>query len=404
VTSSQSSIFPACRQIPEEAWGIPSIGISGYSGFGDNTEGPYTNRNKVFEFTDNLSWIHGEHSFKVGAAIRFDHYNQVGNQFARGAFTFDGRATGSATGAATSGGAAFADFLLGYMRTSEVAVALARTEFRAASQSYYFTDTWRFRDDMTLDLGLRYEYVPPWLDQGGTLMNAYLPYRDTGMPVTDLSRHPVLVRIGEGDFYEDSPIRFAPNIATSRGGQLGGRLINDDKLNFAPRVGYAWTPSDNWSIRAGAGVFYMQDTGNPRFDMARNAAGRRQDTADPLRLNLNWTAPFAGSGTNACGVHRRWCVSRTTMSLATSSTARRRTWCSTCSTSSASSIGPRRSKSAISDRGASGSNGCSMPTRSRRGQAASRTGVPIRSSPRSRRSATSPRPSTTRWPPNSHDG
>ena len=36
--------------------------------------------------------------------------------------------------------------------------------------------------------------------------------------------------------------------------------------------------------------------------MARNAAGRRQDTSDPLLLNLNWNAPFAGSGTNACGV------------------------------------------------------------------------------------------------------
>jgi hypothetical protein len=46
----------------------------------------------------------------------------------------------------------------------------------------------------------------------------------------------------------------------------------------------------------------MQDTGNPRFDMARNAAGRRQDTADPLLLNLNWNAPFVGTGTNACGV------------------------------------------------------------------------------------------------------
>ena len=46
----------------------------------------------------------------------------------------------------------------------------------------------------------------------------------------------------------------------------------------------------------------MQDTGNPRFDMARNAVGRRQDTSDPLLLNLNWNAPFVGSGTNACGV------------------------------------------------------------------------------------------------------
>ena len=106
--------IPGVSTGPEESWGIPAIGITGYSGFGDNTEGPYTNRNKVFEFTDNLSWIRGRHSFKVGANIRFDQYNQVGNQFARGSFTFDGRATGSATGAATSGGAAFADFLLGY--------------------------------------------------------------------------------------------------------------------------------------------------------------------------------------------------------------------------------------------------------------------------------------------------
>ena len=293
--------IPGVTPGPPEAWGIPSIGISGYNGFGDSTEGPYTNRNKVFEFTDNVSWLRGGHSFKLGASIRYDQFNQVGNQFSRGSFAFDGRATGSATGAATPGGAAFADFLLGYMRTAESAVALATTEFRAISQAYYFTDTWRVRDDMTLDLGIRYEYVPPWLDKGGTLINAYLPYRDTGAPVADLSRHPVLVRIGEGDFYEDSPIRFAPNIQTSRDGRLGGRLIDDDKLNFAPRVGWAWTPAEAWSVRAGAGIFYMQDTGNPRFDMARNAAGRRQDTSDPLLLNLNWDAPFFGSGSNACG-------------------------------------------------------------------------------------------------------
>ena len=294
--------IPGITPGPPEAWGIPAIGISGFAGFGDNTEGPYTNRNKTFEFTDNVSWIRNAHSIKLGASIRYDQYNQVGNQFSRGSFVFDGRATGSATGVATPGGAAFADFLLGTMRSSEAAVQLATTNFRAISQSYYFADTWRMRGDMTLDYGLRYEYVPPWLDKGGTLINAYLPYRDTGLPVADLSRHPVLVRIGDGDFYEDSAIRFAPNIQVSRDGQLGGRLVNDDKLNFAPRVGWAWTPSSNWSIRSGAGIFYMQDTGNPVFDMARNAAGRRQDISDPLLLNLNWDAPFFGSGTNPCGV------------------------------------------------------------------------------------------------------
>ena len=94
-TSSPSSAFPASVAGPPESWGIPAIGISGYSGFGDSTEGPYTNRNKVFEFIDNLSWIRGTHSFKLGASIRFDQYNQVGNQFSRGSFQFDGRATGS---------------------------------------------------------------------------------------------------------------------------------------------------------------------------------------------------------------------------------------------------------------------------------------------------------------------
>jgi hypothetical protein len=291
--------IPGMAAIPPEAWGIPSIGINGLSGFGDSTEGPYTNRNKVFEIIDNVSWIRGRHSFKVGAHYRIDHYNQVGNQFPRGGFQFDGRATGSLTGAATAVAPSFADFLLGYQRLSELSVQLAVTEFRAISQSYYLTDTWRMRDNMTLDLGLRYEYVPPFEDQFGTLINAHIPFDDQGLPVADRSRHPTLVRIGEGDFYDGLNIRFNPAIQTARDGRLGSRLVDDDKLNFAPRAGWAWTPTPLTSIRAGAGMFFMQDTGNPRFDMARNAAGRRQDTSDQF-FRQNWNSPFAGSGTNPC--------------------------------------------------------------------------------------------------------
>ena len=293
--------IPGMSTLPEAAWGIPNIGINGLSGFGDSTEGPYTNRNKVFEIIDNVSWIKGRHSFKVGAHFRIDHYNQVGNQFPRGGFQFDGRATGSLNGTVATIAPSFADFLLGYQRLSELSVQLAVTEFRAVSQSYYFTDTWRMRDNMTLDLGLRYEYVPPFEDKAGTLINASMPFFDTGLPVADKSRHPTLVRIGEGEFYEDFNIRYNPAIQTARDGRMGNRLVDDDKLNLAPRVGWAWTPTTKMSIRAGVGMFYMQDTGNPRFDMARNAAGRRQDTSDQF-FNQNWNAPFVGSGTNACGV------------------------------------------------------------------------------------------------------
>ncbi len=96
--------IPGVSPGPPESWGIPTIGISGYNGFGDNTEGPYTNRNKVFEFVDNLSWIRGTHSFKLGGSIRFDQFNQDGNQFSRGSFSFDGRATGFAHGRGDAGG------------------------------------------------------------------------------------------------------------------------------------------------------------------------------------------------------------------------------------------------------------------------------------------------------------
>ena len=120
----------------------------------------------------------------------------------------------------------------------------------------------------------------------------------------DLSRHPVLVRIGSGDVYQDTVLRFAPNIQVARDGRLGDRLIFDDKKNFAPRLGWAWNPSEKWSYRAGTGIFYMQDTGNPRFDMARNLSGRRRDNPVLLTPDLTFDAPFrGGSGTaNDCGV------------------------------------------------------------------------------------------------------
>lgn len=285
--------IPGISLNPPEAWGIPSISITGFSPFGDNTEGPYTNRNRALEFSDNVSWIRGRHALKVGGTVRYDMYNQVGNQFARGNFQFQPIATGYA----------FADFLLGYTQQDESAVALAVTQFRALSHAYYFADTWKMRSNMTLDLGLRYEYTPPWLDLNGTLMNASLPCHDTTPNVQNLACHPVMVRIGSGDVYENTPLRFAPNIQVARDGRLGDRLIFDDKTNFAPRLGWAFTPSDKWSMRAGTGIFYMQDTGNPRFDMARNLSGRRRDNTLLLTPDLTLDAPFRGVGSaNDCGV------------------------------------------------------------------------------------------------------
>jgi hypothetical protein len=328
--------IPGISQGTPESWGIPAIGITGYSGFGDSTEGPYTNRNKVYEFTDNLSWFRGRTRSKPAAASASISTTRwaTSSRAARSPST-GGPPDRSRRGHVGRPGVC----RLPARHHAHVGIgggaARPRTSV-ASSQAYYFTDTWRLRDDMTLDLGVRYEYVPPWLDKGGTLINAYLPYNDTGLPVADLSRHPVLVRIGEGDFYEDSPIRFAPNIKVSRNGELGGRLVNDDKKNVAPRVGWAWTPEPELVGARRRRRLLHAGHRQPALRHGAQRGWRRQDTADPLRLNMNWGAPFLDRAPTL----RRPAAARLRVESLRAgqprTAARRRTWCSTCSTCSAS--------------------------------------------------------------------
>jgi hypothetical protein len=286
--------IPGITPGPPISWGIPSIAIAGFSGFGDSDEGPYVNNNKTFQLVDNFSWTLGTHSIKFGGELRWDQYNQIGNQFARGSFGFEPNVT-SNLGAASTGNS-FADFLLGYCKRCEASVSLATIEFRASSQYFYFDDSWKITPRLTMNLGVRYEYTPPWHDKTGRLVNIDVPFADNTPNVQDLSRHPTFIRMGSGDFYEGLALRFNPAIKVARDGRLGERLVRPDRNDVAPRLGLAWSPTNRWTVRMGGGVFYTQDTGNPRFDMARNLAGRRRDEATPSQIDLNWNAPFRNLG------------------------------------------------------------------------------------------------------------
>jgi hypothetical protein len=276
------------------AWGIPNIGIGdGFSGWGDDTEGPYTIWNHQFQWVDNVSWIHGKHSVKFGAEIRRIRFNETGNQFARGQYGFQNQAAGYAP----------ADYMLGYAHDTADAAALAIVQYRQTSQAYFIDDSWKVRPNLTIDVGLRYEYVPMWSDKGDSLVNVWIPDNaaSTQTPNAPAETHPYFVRIGSGDFYANTLIRFDPKIRTARDGRMGDRLVQSDPRNFAPRLGIAWSPTTKWTIRAGAGIFYTQDTGNPVFDMARNLSGRVNNTADFTTHNLTFEQPFA-LGSNTCGV------------------------------------------------------------------------------------------------------
>jgi hypothetical protein len=242
------------------------------------------------QFLNNTSWIKGRHTIRFGGEIRNDHFNQDGNQFARGSFGFEANATKQ--GPTGVGGNSFADFLLGEVRRPETAVAIGSARFRATSFNFYIDDSWKITNKMTLALGLRYENTPPWEDTTGKLFSAAIPYMDSTPNVADRSRYPVFVRQGNGtDPYDGILVRW-PDITVVQDGRLGSRLVKRDNNDFAPRLGLTWSPNSKWVIRTGTGMFYTQDTGNPRFDMARNIAGRFRQEAVSDYPDRQWNNSF----------------------------------------------------------------------------------------------------------------
>ncbi|MGH9721746.1 MAG: carboxypeptidase regulatory-like domain-containing protein [Bryobacteraceae bacterium] len=280
---------------PPVQWGIPSVSLSGvYSGFGNDSEGPYENNNSSLQFLNNTSVIHGKHTFKFGGEFRRDGYNQIGNQFARGQFTFNRNATQNLAMTGVVTGDPFADFLLGETFQSEAAVSIANARFRATSIALYFDDTWKITQNLTINAGLRYELTPPWEDQTGRLFNGIVRQDVRAASVADRSIYPFFMRQGPAsqDPYAGIAIRW-PNIEVRQDGTLGDKLVGTDKNDFAPRLGLTWSPSSKWVIRTGGGVFYSQDSGNPRFDMARNLAGRLRFNSNTQTPNLNWDNSLA---------------------------------------------------------------------------------------------------------------
>ncbi|MBA2355373.1 MAG: TonB-dependent receptor, partial [Acidobacteria bacterium] len=235
--------FPGINLTNDPAfWGLPTFGVRGYTGFGDRTN-IYLTHNNIFEISEDVSWVLGKHVMKFGGSYKKINYNQLGNQFALGGFDFDGTATENPAGR-TGTGDPLADFLLGYTAQSYTAVQPADAELRGSYWAAYVGDSWRASSKLTVELGVRYEYLSPFRDLNDQSVN--ITGLDTG--------NPILVRAsnqGTGlDPYEGQAVRFT-RATLVRDGRLGPSLVNPDKNNFAPRLGVAYSLNDHTVLRSG---------------------------------------------------------------------------------------------------------------------------------------------------------
>jgi hypothetical protein len=275
-------------------WGIPNVVFNGtgFTAIGDANDGPFANDNNTLQFSDKVSWIRGKHTIAFGGEYLRQNFNQAGNQFSRGVFTFQASAT--ANPADRTGGHAFADFMLGRLFVSTNAAAIAEGKFKRNVFHLFIDDTWRVTHKLTLSLGLRYELTPPFTNTLGNYFTVHIPKIEfvANAPRADW---PFFVRQGKGctDPYEGLAIRWISTDAVCGGG-LNNNLMETKYKNFAPRIGIAYALDDRTVIRAGFGIFFMEDIANAvYFDMARNIAARVDLTSTPANP-VTWSNAIPG--------------------------------------------------------------------------------------------------------------
>jgi hypothetical protein len=220
----------------ETNFGIPRIEIETYPfdrirfGAPRSEATPGVFAQNTFEFRDVLTNSRGNHGLKFGAELRWeqDNNNLLGG--ARPLFTFAGLFN-------------FAnDTPLFYEINADPRTggpAAAQRYFRTNTYAFFAQDDWKFRPNITFNLGLRYEYFAPLKENRGQLSNLVLGSNG-------LSNSRVAV-VGE-DF-----------------------LYKPDKNNFAPRLGFAWSPrgfEDKAVLRGGFGISYNR-TPNVLFSNTR---------------------------------------------------------------------------------------------------------------------------------------
>jgi outer membrane receptor protein involved in Fe transport len=306
VTDISGSLgIPGLNTPAQAAWGAPQVGFGGFtsniSGWGESTEGPFINRNRTYQILDNVSWVHSNHTIKFGAEVADRRYNQIGNQFPRGNLIFAGRYTALPTDI-NGTGHGFASGLLGWTSEATRALGIANLQFRQKAYYFYAEDSWKITPTLTLNLGVRYENVPPWKDRYRGILNVKMPCNgldNTG--IDESCAMPTLVRTGEGDFHEGLAVHFGDIVPKAAGDDVlySHALIRRDNNDWAPRIGLAWQLTPRMTLRTGYGIYYGQDTGNPVFDMGRNLGFRDSAfSADAVPIS-NLDAPWANKAGGA---------------------------------------------------------------------------------------------------------
>jgi hypothetical protein len=207
--------------------GVPYITVTGLTGTNQASNGLSLDTN--FEWTDNLSWTHGNHAMKFGFdAIR----DQIGGYTVGAAYGNFGFTTAYT-------GVAYADFLLGLPQTTQLNIPAPNQYQRGSSYAVYAQDQWKLSSRFTLNYGLRWELQGPYHDKFGRIFSFNPATGSLVLPDAGVS--------GVNPLYPHNiPIETA-----TQAGYPDNTLLRFPKHNFYPRVGAAYNLNYAQNERSG---------------------------------------------------------------------------------------------------------------------------------------------------------
>jgi outer membrane receptor protein involved in Fe transport len=199
-----------------------------------------TIKQNSFTISNNFSWVLGGHSVKVGGLFTrnaaVDGFGKGVNN--HGLYRFNNPLTGNP----------LADMLLGSYRYAQDYIS-TRGDLDGHSYDWAFfaQDDWRVNQSLTLFLGLRWELVGLWNENGDKIAN-FVP---EGEGYHVVPNQEVLALMPPG-VQALGLYKFADQVGVDR------HLLHADKNNFSPRVGFAWRigGGDRTVLRGGFGLFH----------------------------------------------------------------------------------------------------------------------------------------------------
>ncbi|HKE84917.1 MAG TPA: TonB-dependent receptor [Vicinamibacterales bacterium] len=243
-TPPANAQIPGMITNPLVAGGLAGITIDGFFGgsglgrIGSPDFLPKFQHTDQFEFLDTMSWLRGNHAFKLGADIIAPMKNQYMDVPAtRGALRFRNGFTGNA----------MADYLLGYVSDLQLSNVWV-VEQRHWAAMGFAQDDWKVNSNLTLNLGLRYDFITPALEAADHQTN----------------------------FNPDG----SGSLVFASDGSLEDRgLVKADRNNLAPRIGVVYKVNEHTLVRGGWGIFYnLFDRVGSEDQLALNVPGLINNT------------------------------------------------------------------------------------------------------------------------------